>query len=127
VSRYKVRLDVAIVPVDEPTDVARFTDALRAELRSLCEDVEMGGTLATGLFSVWVTVDAQTPIDAVLSGTSAIRAAGHAVGANTASWPSADEWPEWVHTRGVEATLLDADESADEAPQTQQDSSLQHA
>lgn len=129
-SRYNVRLDVAIVPVDEPTDVERFTDALRHELQLLSTDVQMGGTLATGLFSVWVSVDAETPIEAVLSGTSSIRAAGHAAGANTSSWPSAEEWPEWVHTRGVEATLVDEDEpdvSANPDAAVAADDRLQHA
>lgn len=102
---YRVRLSVLITP---PDDLDDFTDELMGELLKICTDGDLGGSLTSGEFDIWVTVEAATLEDGVLRGTSDIRAAAHAAGARTHDWPTPEEWPSWLQTQAVEAHLVES-------------------
>jgi len=106
-SAYRVRLRVRIVPPDDGLD--QFTDQLMEELAKINEEPDLGGSLASGVFDIWVTVKSSDPVDAVQQGTNVIRTAGHAAGASTHGWPRLDEWPTWMERQAVEAHLAEVE------------------
>lgn len=109
---YRVRLDVLITS----RDLDGFTDTLADELLKLDETGDLGGSLATGLFSIWTTVEAADLLDAASQGATNIRCAAHAAGGTTHTWPqSPDEWPDWIKRSAIEATELDAADDGESA------------
>lgn len=108
---YCVRLGVSITrtAIDD-VDLDTFTDQFMDELVTLDESGELVGSLTDGTFQVWVTVDARSAEEAVLTASTTIRTAALAAGGHTPSWPDAPEWPKWIHTDSVEAHVVeDAD------------------
>jgi len=102
VSRYSVRLALYIMS-SRSEDMDSFTDHMMEHLVELNDDADMGGSLSTGLFDVWVTVEAGSATEAALAGTTIIRTAAHAAGGYTQDWPQANEWPAWLRERAIEA------------------------
>jgi hypothetical protein len=105
-TRYCVRVGLWIRPTD-PGDLDAFTDRLAEALTDLDPEADLMGSLASGTFQAWVHQDATSVEAAVTAGTATVRCAGHAAGAHTTAWPSADEWPRWIEARSVEAHVVD--------------------
>jgi hypothetical protein len=109
VETYRVRVGL-IVTRESHDDLDQFTDVMMAELIELDPDADIGGSVTTGEFVVWVTVRAKTPWEAVLQGIGTVRAAAHAAGGSTRHWPSAEDWPAWIHAVSVAADPVRAPE-----------------
>ena len=106
-TRYSVRIALHIACDGEAT-LDAFTDRFMDELVAINEGADMGGSLTTGLFDVWVTEDAESPTEAVVRGAGTVRAAAHAAGGATHEWPDANVWPAWLREKAVEAREWDA-------------------
>lgn len=113
-SRYLVRLTL-VLSVDNPSEAAEFfdnfTEHLRDKLETPVELEHVPSSNSNYLFDCYVEVGATDALDAVLCGSSTIRAAASAVDVSTRKWPNADEWPDWIHNRYVEATELSPESS----------------
>jgi hypothetical protein len=109
VTTYTVRIALQIVS-GGVAELDSFTDDLMDELVKINEGADIGGSLASGLFDVWVTQEADSPTQAVVLGAGTVRAAAHAAGGATHDWPDAAVWPEWLRERAVEAKELGADD-----------------
>ncbi|HEU0132443.1 MAG TPA: hypothetical protein VFQ85_15775 [Mycobacteriales bacterium] len=102
---YSVRIALHIV-CDDPAETDSFTDALMDELVKINQGADLGGSLTTGTFDVWVTEEAASPTEAVVLASGTVRAAAHAAGGDTRDWPDAAVWPEWLQEKAVEAREL---------------------
>jgi hypothetical protein len=105
-TRYCVRIGLWIRPA-ETAGVGAFTERLAEELFDLDPEADLMGSITSGTFQAWVHQDAESVEAAVAAGSATIRSAGHAAGASTATWPSADEWPQWIEARSVEAHVVE--------------------
>lgn len=103
VTAYRVHVRLLVTPEDETDDIDQFTDDMMGHLQELDADADMGGSVESGLFDVWVTVDADEPFEAVLKGGTTIRTAGRAVGGVTKDWPPPTEWPQWIRAVSLNA------------------------
>jgi hypothetical protein len=101
-SRYAVTLEMLIV-CDGPERLNVFTDAMYEHLLDLNGTADMGGSLASGVFEFTLEVEATDAVTAVDDTAVTLRTAAHAVGGNTADWPSPEVWPEWIKRQAVEA------------------------
>lgn len=99
---YSVRIALHIACRDE-AELDAFTDAFMDELVKINGGADMGGSLASGSFDVWVTEEAESPSQAVVRGAGTVRAAAHAAGGHTHDWPDANVWPAWLREEAVEA------------------------
>jgi hypothetical protein len=109
VSRYSVTLEMLIL-CDGPDELDTFTDALYEHLLTLNDAADMGGSLTSGLFEFTLEVDADDAVAAVDDAAVTLRTAAHAVNANTARWPTADAWPEWIRSQAVGAREITPDD-----------------
>ncbi len=110
---YRVRLGLIVKPEDETDDIDKFTDDMMQELHTLDPEADMGGSVESGAFVVWVTVDATTPFEAVVTGGSTIRTAAHAAGGITRDWPEPHEWPNWIQAVSLNAEPVEVSEAAE--------------
>ena len=93
---YNVR--VALRIAGEAGDVDAFTDRLMEALAARNDGADLGGSLASGTFDVWVTEEATSPTEAVVHGAATVRAAAHAVRGT-----QGDSWPDGLRETAVEA------------------------
>lgn len=110
---YSVRIALHIDCASE-AELDSFTDAVMDELGKINEGADLGGSLATGMFDVWVIEEASSPSEAVVLGAGTVRTAAHAAGGHTHDWPDANVWPEWLQEKAVEARELGTDAHAPE-------------
>lgn len=115
-SRYCVRLGLSIRETEPEDDLDAFTTDLTGQLLALDPEAEIVGSLATGMFQVWVHAEADNVVDAVVRGTATVRAAGHAAEGHTPDWPTADAWPHWIENRSVEAHVVDDEDDDEHVP-----------
>ena len=97
VTTYRVRIGLQITATDENDDMDADTTRLMDELVALNEDADLGGSLVTGIFDVWVTVPAETPLQALQLGAVLVKTAAHAAGGNTSGLELPEDWPKWLH------------------------------
>lgn len=102
--RYLVRVRVAILVEGDALTAEGLARLVRDELARLAEGADFAGTKADNVFDIFGEVEASSPIDAVLAGTTNLRTAAHAAGAYTDGWPEAHQWPAWMQEQAVEAT-----------------------
>lgn len=109
---YRVSLGLHVTATAESDDIDAFTDRLMEELVALNEDADLGGSITTGHFTVWVTVDADAPLDALQKGAVVVKTAAHAAGGETEALDVPAEWPAWIHEVSLAAEpvgdLMDA-------------------
>jgi hypothetical protein len=103
-TQFLVRLTLEYIPGTDGT-YGDFVDRFESELAKLAAHPNLTGSDAEGsLIACAVQVpDAASALDAVLIGTSMMRTAAHAAEALTHDWPRADEWPDWLHQKAIEA------------------------
>lgn len=114
VTTYRVRVGLRIIPDHAEDDLDAFTDDMMAQLECLDADADLGGSVASGAFQAWVTVEAATPLEAVMNGSVTIRTAAHAAGGRTDVWPQPEDWPDWIQTVSIEAEPFDVPEPSKE-------------
>lgn len=98
VTAYTVR--VALRIDGDADEVDAFTTALADVLLPADDGGDVGGSLATGAFDVWVSTEAASEAEAAVSGTAAVRAAART--AAVRGWPGSEAWPEWLRQTDVE-------------------------
>ncbi len=112
-SRYSVTLEFLIV-CDGEECLSTFVHDLFDHLIALNDTADMAGALASGLFDFTLEVDAETAMIAVDSVATTVRTAAHAVGGNTSTWPTVDEWPDWIKSKAVNAHEVSEDDALDD-------------
>lgn len=91
-----------------PEELERFLDVVMEELLELQgAEHDIGAALARGEVRFSVLVHADTPLDAVISGSGIIRTAVHAAGAHTPDW-SLERLDVSAEEAGDPADLVDA-------------------
>lgn len=93
---YNVRVVLRIA--GDADEVDAFTDRLMEALAVRNDGADLGGSLASGAFDVWVTEEASSPTEAVARGAATVRTVAHEVRGT-----SGDAWPDGLREIGVEA------------------------
>ena len=96
----------------EGEDLDGFTDIFMDQLVSLNDEADLGGSVTSGLFEATVTVEADSPFDALCQGCIIIKTAAHASGGSTGELEVPTEWPSWLHEVSLAADPV-LDDSAE--------------
>ena len=110
---YEVRLACQVIG-DDDSDPSAMAGAIAKQLRATgghpeATVVKQEVAVDEGdVFQFTLRTDNESPVDAVLEGTSVIRAAAHAEGFFTQGWPQADEWHAYLKERSVEVVKVSA-------------------
>jgi hypothetical protein len=102
-----VRVGLEITLEYPAADIDAFTDRLMDELLELNDAADVGGSVKTGLFDVWVTVSAASPLESLQLGVLTIKTAVHAAGGGTRSLRVPRDWPDWIHEVSLAADPVD--------------------
>ncbi len=108
VTMYRVRIGLQITATDESDDMDVETTRLMDELVALNDEADLGGSLTSGAFEVWVTVPADSPLQALQLGAVIVKTAAHAAGGNTSKLELPQDWPAWLHEVSLAADPVEA-------------------